>query len=472
MASAFGLTVRMPSAYAAATTLCAASRAAGGILDGALRCDQRLLWRKAEPCSSFLATLATGQSRPSWGSGEPGVEPTEGQTSASRMPVIVAARTAPPIRSCGVSCLRSACRAMRRFFSVRNGRGAIEGLNSREDFFQAAPWLNFDGLANAAAMPAAIERERGINGAAARGHGACKTRVAKGALAFLRNGARVRLGRPGVSRWSGSNATSTPGGGHARSSGGYHPSFGRAQRQDRARAPRTTITRRGSRDPDRDAATYTESDHMPDWVGDDAREYWDAADVYERSNGRLYVSADFALPRDLDPDEQVALAHAFAQALTAEERLPYTLAIHAGRDANGQEHNPHAHLMISERQNDGVSRNREQWFRRANNAAPERGGAPKSRTFHRREWMEHARERWADYKRNARAKRLTRTRRSPELRARLDAARPPLRTRCRLWWPVLRPRPPRRGREPRGRREPDMIDREVAKVETVDEVVR
>jgi MobA/MobL family len=135
---------------------------------------------------------------------------------------------------------------------------------------------------------------------------------------------------------------------------------------------------------------------MPDWVGDDAREYWDAADVYERANGRLYVSADFALPRDLDPDEQVALAHAFAQALTAEERLPYTLAIHAGRDANGQEHNPHAHLMISERHNDGVSRNREQWFRRTNNAAPERGGAPKSRTFHGRDWMEHARERWAD----------------------------------------------------------------------------
>ena len=47
-------------------------------------------------------------------------------------------------------------------------------------------------------------------------------------------------------------------------------------------------------------------------------------------------------------------------------RLPYTLAIHAGRDADGQEHNPHAHLMISERQNDGIERAREQWFARAN----------------------------------------------------------------------------------------------------------
>jgi hypothetical protein len=95
-------------------------------------------------------------------------------------------------------------------------------------------------------------------------------------------------------------------------------------------------------------------------------------------------------------EDQVALAHAFAQELSVDERLPYTLAVHAGQDANGREHNPHAHLMISERRNDGVERSREQWFRRANSAHPERGGAPKSRTFHGRDWMEQARERWAD----------------------------------------------------------------------------
>jgi MobA/MobL family protein len=148
-------------------------------------------------------------------------------------------------------------------------------------------------------------------------------------------------------------------------------------------------------EPERDDAVYTESGHMPSWVGDDAREYWDAADLFERANGRLYLSADFALPRDLAPDDQVSLAHAFAQELTADQRLPYTLAIHAGHDRDGHEHNPHAHLMISERRNDGIERSREQWFRRANSAHPERGGAPKSRTFHGRDWMEHARERWA-----------------------------------------------------------------------------
>ena len=108
------------------------------------------------------------------------------------------------------------------------------------------------------------------------------------------------------------------------------------------------------------------------------------------------MSADFALPRDLDTNEQIALAREFAQELTKAEQLPYTLAIHAGRDADGHAHNPHAHLMISERQHDGIDRVREQWFRRANTGHPERGGAPKSRSFHGREWVEQARARWAE----------------------------------------------------------------------------
>src|SRR3989442_8420524 len=189
-------------------------------------------------------------------------------------------------------------------------------------------------------------------------------------------------------------------GGAARSSGGgfYHLSFRSGSRAGGscAKAAHAYVTRTGEYEgPDRDPALYTESDHLPSWTGDEPKDYWDAADLYERANGRLYVSADFALPRDLDLDDQITLAHAFAQELTAKERLPYTVAIHAGRDAEGNEHNPHAHLMISERQNDGISRSRERWFRRANSLHPDRGGAPKSRTFHGREWMEDARERWA-----------------------------------------------------------------------------
>ena len=146
---------------------------------------------------------------------------------------------------------------------------------------------------------------------------------------------------------------------------------------------------------DLDEVVYTESDHMPAWAKDHPQEYWEAADLYERANGRLFVSADFALPRGLDRETHVAVASAFVHALTDDERLPYTLAIHAGRDADGREHNPHAHVLISERGNDGIAHERSQWFRRANPSQPERGGAPKSRAVHGRAWMEHTRSRWA-----------------------------------------------------------------------------
>ena len=191
-----------------------------------------------------------------------------------------------------------------------------------------------------------------------------------------------------------------PSGGRARGGGGcYHLSFRSGSRGGGASgaAAFDYITRNDEYDDaDRDPAIYTESDHMPSWAQDDPREYWDAADLYERANGRLYVSADFALPRELSVDDQIELAREFAHELTDEEHLPYTLAIHEGRDQDGHAHNPHAHLMFSERQNDGIERTRDEWFRRANPRDPERGGAPKSRTFHGPRWVEQARERWAE----------------------------------------------------------------------------
>ena len=51
--------------------------------------------------------------------------------------------------------------------------------------------------------------------------------------------------------------------------------------------------------------------------------------------------------------------------------------------------------MISERANDGIERSAEQWFRRANKKAPEKGGALKSRSMMSKEWLEQTREAWA-----------------------------------------------------------------------------
>src|SRR5690242_7098625 len=99
------------------------------------------------------------------------------------------------------------------------------------------------------------------------------------------------------------------GGGRSDGGGGfYHLSFRSGSRSGGAcaRSAHAYIERRDEYDdPDRDAAVYAESGHMPAWAEEDPATYWDAADLYERANGRLYVSADFALPHDLSQEDQI-----------------------------------------------------------------------------------------------------------------------------------------------------------------------
>ena len=138
---------------------------------------------------------------------------------------------------------------------------------------------------------------------------------------------------------------------------------------------------------------YTESGHMPEWADAEAGgvAYWDAADLYERNNGRLYKSVEIALPLALDADQQRELAVGFAHHLTDAEQLPYTLAIHAGKGEN-----PHCHLMISERTNDDIERSPATWFKRYNAAEPEAGGAQKSTALKPKDWLLETRAVWAE----------------------------------------------------------------------------
>ena len=127
----------------------------------------------------------------------------------------------------------------------------------------------------------------------------------------------------------------------------------------------------------------------------DPRAYWQAADDHERANGRLYSEIQFALPRDLDATGRQALAGAFAERVCGGERLPYTLALHKGEaETPDKPDNPHAHLMFSERGNDGIARSEEQWFKRHNPTAPERGGARKSRAAKAGDWLDTTRQAW------------------------------------------------------------------------------
>ena len=152
------------------------------------------------------------------------------------------------------------------------------------------------------------------------------------------------------------------------------------------------IEREGRYEKDREELEHKEHDHMPKWAEEDPRSYWEAADEHERANGSLFREITFALPKELNEGQRRELASGFAAGVTEGERLPYTLAIHRG-GPDGE--NPHAHLMISERANDGIERSREQWFRRYNAKAPEKGGAKKSRTMMSREWVKDTREAWA-----------------------------------------------------------------------------
>lgn len=158
-----------------------------------------------------------------------------------------------------------------------------------------------------------------------------------------------------------------------------------------AKAKADYIQREGRYSRDRDEVLHTQSGHLPEWAERPA-DYWDAADLYERANGRLFKEVEFALPVELTLDQQRELVDEFARHLTEGERLPYTLAIHTG---NGE--NPHCHLMISERKNDGIERPADQWFKRYNGKQPERGGAQKSESLKPKAWLEQTREAWSHY---------------------------------------------------------------------------
>ena len=166
----------------------------------------------------------------------------------------------------------------------------------------------------------------------------------------------------------------------------YHLSMkvGSRSKGQSAQAKFNYITRTGkySRQPDK--CLYTESGNMPAWAKQDDSLYWKKADEHERSNARLFREIEFALPVELSQEQQIAAAKDFANHIT-KGRFPYTLAIHAGRGRN-----PHCHLIVSERINDGRSRTTETWFKRYPH------GAKKSSEMTTKDWLKGIRKTWAD----------------------------------------------------------------------------
>lgn len=124
-----------------------------------------------------------------------------------------------------------------------------------------------------------------------------------------------------------------------------------------------------------EALEACEAGNMPLWAQANPLEFWRAADAHERANGTTYREMEIALPRELSAAQRIELVRAF---VTQElgDRHAYQWAIHNPQAADGGEQ-PHAHLMFSERQRDGIERDPELYFKRYNAKNLERGGARK-----------------------------------------------------------------------------------------------
>ena len=135
--------------------------------------------------------------------------------------------------------------------------------------------------------------------------------------------------------------------------------------------------------------------NMPTWAQANSADFWQACDELERANGRAYREFEVALPREFTHEQQRELVRQFVSEQLGNKHV-YEWALHDKGDGN-----PHAHIMFSERMQDGIEREREQFFKRANSKSPERGGCTKDDGWRGTKGnppvrLQEARSRWAD----------------------------------------------------------------------------
>ena len=130
-------------------------------------------------------------------------------------------------------------------------------------------------------------------------------------------------------------------------------------------------------DHENEVVEYVKSGNMPSFCVDRPDQFWEAAELYERKNGRTATSLVLALPKELSVEQRIELVEKIVEQFTGEYNFPYTLAIHNHPSEITGEDQPHLHLMYSERSADEHDRTADQFFKRYNDKHPERGGAQK-----------------------------------------------------------------------------------------------
>ena len=122
---------------------------------------------------------------------------------------------------------------------------------------------------------------------------------------------------------------------------------------------------------------FMQSGNMPHFAQNKPDEFWQAADIYERKNGRVCSSLVVALPKELTAAQRSELAEQFIAEFADRYQFPYSCAIHNHEGSLGGQEQPHLHLMYSERSVDEIERTPEQFFKRYNPKNPQKGGAQK-----------------------------------------------------------------------------------------------
>lgn len=116
--------------------------------------------------------------------------------------------------------------------------------------------------------------------------------------------------------------------------------------------------------------------NLPNWANDEPKRFWRAAESGERRNGSIYRELIIALPNELSHEENKRLVDDLLARFAPGK--PYQFAIHEPTSALEGEPNPHLHLMMSDRVDDGIEREPGRFFSRYNASAPALGGRKKA----------------------------------------------------------------------------------------------
>lgn len=109
--------------------------------------------------------------------------------------------------------------------------------------------------------------------------------------------------------------------------------------------------------------------NMPPFAKDDSVEFFLASAKGERRNGAAAREMVIPLANELSTEQMIKVVEK-GIALDLKNKA-YMFGIH------GDEGNPHVHILYSDRVNDGIEREPQQYFKRHNASAPERGGCKK-----------------------------------------------------------------------------------------------